>query len=176
MPDPGVYVALDFETSAPRGPCACAIGMVRLENGQITGKYYSLIRPPSSRVYFSHVHGLTWRDLKDQPSFEQVWPEIFAFLAGADFLVAHNAGFDHKVLGECCAAFGLPMPGQSFLCTLRGARAGLKLKSYSLSVVAEYLGIPLSHHHAGSDAQASGLIHAYLRKRGLSDATMLLRR
>lgn len=168
------YIAIDFETSAYRGACACAVGMARLENLELRDIFYSLIRPPSSRVYFSHVHGLTWNDLKSAPTFAEIWPDMAAFMADGAFFVAHNASFDRNVLAACCEATGCPMPGQPFLCTLRGARRALKLKSYSLSSVAQALNIPLNHHHAGSDALACGLIHARLRQRGLADATMLL--
>lgn len=170
----GPYIALDFETSAYSGPCACAIGMARLEHNEVTQTYYHLIRPPSSRVYFSKIHGLTWRDLKDAPSFPELWSEISAFLADAKWLIAHNARFDANVLAACCNGFNLPMPGQPFLCTLRGARRALVLHSYSLNAVSDFFGIKLKHHHAGSDALACGLIHAKLREAGLPDEEMLL--
>lgn len=170
----GPYVAIDFETAAYSGPCACALGMVKMINSEVVDSCYRLIRPPSSRVCFSHIHGLTWRDLEFAPTFPELWPEIAAFLAGARFLVAHNARFDFGVLAACCAGFNLPMPPQPFLCTLRGARLSLSLKSYSLSSVADFFRIDLKHHHAGSDAMACGLIHARLREAGLEDSAMLL--
>lgn len=169
-----VYVAIDFETSAYSGPCACAIGMARMEDMQATDTFYALIRPPSSRVYFTHAHGLRWSDLKDAPSFGSLWPRIADFLSGASFLIAHNARFDQNVLATCCLANDIPMPEQPFLCTLRGSRKALKLKSHSLSSVAAHLRIPLNHHHAGSDALACGLVHAALKAQGLPDSAMLL--
>lgn len=170
----GPYIAIDFETSAYRGACACAIGMARLEDGQVTDTFYSLIRPPSSRVYFTHVHGLRWQDLKDAPGFGDLWPDIAAFMMGAVHFVAHNARFDMNVLVACCEAIGLPIPEQKFLCTLRGSRRALKLKSHSLAAVAAHLAIPLEHHHAGSDALTCGLIHEALRRLGVSDSEMML--
>ena len=55
----GRYVALDFETSGYAAHSACAVGLCRIEDGVVTDSFYSLIRPPSSRVLFTHVHGLT---------------------------------------------------------------------------------------------------------------------
>lgn len=167
------YVAIDFETSAFRGACACAIGLARMENLRVVDTWYALIRPPSSRIYFSDIHGLTWKELKDQPAFAELWPEISAFMAGASYLIAHNAPFDRKVLAACCEANDLPMPDLPFLCTLRGARKRLKLPRYSLDIVCEHLGINLNHHHAGSDALACGLVHARLIGLGLEDRDML---
>ena len=63
----GRYVALDFETSGYAAHSACAVGLCRIEDGVVTDSFYSLIRPPSSRVLFTHVHGLTWPMLKDAP-------------------------------------------------------------------------------------------------------------
>lgn len=174
MPDNAIYVAMDFETSAPKGERACAIGMSRLEGGKITGEYYSLIRPPSSRVWYTRVHGITWRQLRDQRPFAEVWPEIFQFIAGADYLVAHNARFDRNVLSDCCAANTIPMPPQPFLCTLKGSRRSLRLQRYSLDTIAAHLGIPLDHHHAGSDARACCLVLASLLDGGLANSAMLL--
>ena len=170
----GPYIALDFETSAYNGPCACAIGMARLEHNVVVDTYYRLIRPPSRRIYFTRIHGLSWRDLKDQPDFAELWSEISAFIADAQFFIAHNARFDQNVLAACCDGYKLRMPTQSFLCTLRGARKALRLQSYSLASVAAFFKIDLTHHHAGSDALACGLIHARLHDAGLEDDAMLL--
>lgn len=170
----GPYVAIDFETSAWSGANACAIGMVRMENLEIVASFYSLIRPPSSRVYYTKVHGLTWKDLQDQRPFAEVWPEIAAFIKGARYLIAHNARFDSNVLNACCAACGIEPPAQRFLCTLRGARKGLRLKGYSLSAVSSYFGIELDHHNAGSDARACGLIHSRLTELGVTNTEMFL--
>ena len=175
FPQEGPYVAIDFETSATSGARACAVGLARMENRRLVATWYSLIRPPSRAVMFTRVHGLTWQDLKDAPTFVEIWPRIAAFIRGARYLIAHNAGFDSSVLGDCCAAYGLPRPRKPFLCTLRGARRGLALASYSLSAVCAHLDVPLNHHHAGSDAVACGLVHSHLRRLGVSDEQMLLR-
>ena len=71
----GRYVALDFETSGYAAHSACAVGLCRIEDGVVTDSFYSLIRPPSSRVLFTHVHGLTWPMLKDAPTFTELWPQ-----------------------------------------------------------------------------------------------------
>ena len=73
----GRYVALDFETSGYAAHSACAVGLCRIEDGVVTDSFYSLIRPPSSRVLFTHVHGLTWPMLKDAPTFTELWPQPF---------------------------------------------------------------------------------------------------
>ena len=170
----GRYVALDFETSGYAAHSACAVGLCRIEDGVVTHSFYSLIRPPSSRVLFTHVHGLTWPMLKDAPTFTEVWPQLVAFMEGSHALLAHNAGFDRRVLHASCQALELVQPQLPFLCTLKGARRSLPLASRALDSVCGYFGIPLDHHHAGSDARACAEIYLRLRGLGVTDGQMKL--
>ena len=170
----GRYVALDFETSGYAAHSACAVGLCRIEDGVVTDSFYSLIRPPSSRVLFTHVHGLTWPMLKDAPTFTELWPQLVAFMEGSHALLAHNAGFDRRVLHASCQALELVQPQLPFLCTLKGARRSLPLASRALDSVCGYFGIPLDHHPAGSDARACAEIYLRLRGLGVTDGQMKL--
>ena len=170
----GRYVALDFETSGYAAHSACAVGLCRIEDGVVTDSFYSLIRPPSSRVLFTHVHGLTWPMLKDAPTFTELWPQLVAFMEGSHALLAHNAGFDRRVLHASCQALELVQPQLPFLCTLKGARRSLPLASRALDSVCGYFGIPLDHHHAASDARACAEIYLRLRGLGVTDGQMKL--
>ena len=170
----GRYVALDFETSGYAAHSACAVGLCRIEDGVVTDSFYCLIRPPSSRVLFTHVHGLTWPMLKDAPTFTELWPQLVAFMEGSHALLAHNAGFDRRVLHASCQALELVQPQLPFLCTLKGARRSLPLASRALDSVCDYFGIPLDHHHAGSDARACAEIYLRLRGLGVTDGQMKL--
>lgn len=170
-----VAVALDFETSDYRPDSACALGMARIRGGRVEDTLYRLIRPPRRRVYFTHIHGITWPMVQDCPTFAQLWPEFSAFWQDADFLIAHNASFDRGVLRGCCAAAGLEPPAQPFLCTVKGSRKGLRLPHNRLNDVCEHLGIELDHHNAMSDALASARIYLYLRGHGLPVEAMQLK-
>lgn len=167
-------IAIDFETSGSYEGCACALGMTKISDGHIQDEFYTLIRPPSSRVLFSHIHGLFWKDLKAAPTFRDIWANIISFIGACDILIAHNASFDRNVLLGCCKAFHLELPSISFICTLKGARKLLPLSSKSLNCVCEYLKIPLNHHNALSDARASAIIYLHLKSMGISDKEMLI--
>ncbi|MDO5484098.1 MAG: 3'-5' exonuclease [Desulfovibrionaceae bacterium] len=167
-------VAIDFETSGYAAHTACAVGLARIDEGRISRCFYSLIRPPSSRVLFTEIHGLTWPMLRDAPVFADVWQEASPLLEGTRYLLAHNASFDRRVLQACCRAAGLTAPQIPFLCTLKGARRTLPLPSKKLSAVCEHFGIALEHHHAGSDARACAEIYVRLRAQGLTDSQMRL--
>ncbi len=158
------FVAIDFETSGYDPWNACSIALVRIVDGRLDDSFSSLIKPPSGRVFFTEVHGLTWNILRGAPAFPRIWPDVQAFLAGAEGLVAHNASFDRNVLWGCCEHFGCPWPQLPFYCTLRGSRAALPLPSHRLSDVCAHFRIPLRHHEALSDAQGCAAIFVRLLK------------
>ena len=73
-------------------------------------------------------------------------------------MAAHHAPFDRSVLAACCAAAELTPPDLPFRCTVRIARAAWRLFPTRLPDVCRFLGIPLRHHDALSDAEACARI------------------
>lgn len=153
-------VALDFETADYGADSACALGMARIVDGRIAGTKAFLIRPPRRRFTFTYIHGLTWDDVKDASTFRDLIPDIEAFLSGANYLAAHNAGFDRNVLAACYARSRRAGPRVPFLCTVRMARAAWGIRPTKLPDVCRHLGIGLRHHDAASDALACAKITA----------------
>ncbi len=159
------FLAIDFETGDHSPDSAISVGLVRVEFGRIVSECVRLIRPPRSRIVFTAIHGLRWEDVKDAPSFGQLWPEIRSYFEGVDFLVAHNAPFDRKVLHACCTAHGVTIPPQPFQCTVQIARRSLEITPAKLSNVCSVLGIELNHHEALSDARAAAKIYLHALSR-----------
>ncbi len=164
-----VYVALDFETADTLPDSACALGLAKVRGQQVVDTLYSLIRPPRPQVMFGWVHGLTWNMVKNSPSFADFWPQVRDFLQDAHYLVAHNAGFDKRVLYACCEAAHIAPPPQPFLCTVKGSRRAGRLPSHKLNVVCQHYGIELDHHNAASDALASAKILIRVHEMGVED-------
>jgi DNA polymerase-3 subunit epsilon len=152
------FTAIDFETADNGRDSACAVGLARVENGIIVRTAYRLIRPPRPDMLFTYIHDITWEDVENEPPFPEVWPELAPFFGGIDFIAAHNAPFDRGVLNACCAAAGLVVPPQPFVCTVQLSRKELGLKPATLSHVCHHLSIPLKHHNALSDAEACAKI------------------
>jgi DNA polymerase-3 subunit epsilon len=152
------FVALDFETADRGRDSACALGIVRVEQGQVVNRFYTLIRPPRREFEFTDIHGITWTDVKNEPNFEDLWPLLAEQLDGAEFFAAHNASFDQGVLYACCDRYSLPRPPQAFVCTVKLARQTWQLYPTKLPNVCHYLGITLDHHQALSDAEACAKI------------------
>lgn len=154
------FTAIDFETASGRRTSACSVGLVYVEGGRITGTDHYLIRPYPE--YFSAsniaVHGITASDVRDAPTFAELWPDICGKLAGKT-VAAHWTSFDMSVLQNTLNHYGIPVPDMDVICSCLMARAAYpQLPRHSLDAVCDHLGIPLDHHKADSDAQGSASI------------------
>lgn len=160
------FAAIDFETANHDRASACAVGLTLVESERVVDRIVHLIRPPSSSFIFTHIHGLTWNDVCEAPTFAEVWEDIGPHINGLKFLAAHNAQFDRGVLEACCAHYGIPRPRHKFICTVGLARQQWSIYPTRLSDVCRQLHIPLNHHEAGSDSEACARIVIAARKAG----------
>jgi DNA polymerase-3 subunit epsilon len=160
------FAAIDFETANYSADSACAIGLVVVKGHRIVHRAQHLIRPPDRWFAFTHIHGLTWDDVRDAPTFAELWPALRKEIADADFLAAHNASFDRRVMESCCRTYDLCRPSQPFVCTVKVARTVWRVYPTKLPDVCRHLNIPLNHHQADSDAEACARIVIAARKTG----------
>ena len=152
------FVAIDFETANHRRDSACAVGLAAGCNGRIVASRTYAIRPPTPQFSFTGIHGVRWEDVRDAPTFGDLWPTLRAWIDDAEFLAAHNAGFDRSVLLACCARYRLRAPRTPFTCTVQLARAQWGIYPTTLPDVCRQLHVLLRHHDAGSDAEACARI------------------
>ena len=75
------FTAIDFETANANPNSACALGIAVVQAGQIVERISWLIRPPTSEFSFTHIHGITWRQVADASDFNQLWPQIWPYAA-----------------------------------------------------------------------------------------------
>jgi DNA polymerase III subunit epsilon len=159
MPRP--WVAIDFETASRERASACALGVAVIEGDRISEARGWLIQPPGNHFepWNTRIHGIDADLVAQEPEFDEVWPEIEPFLAGA-VLLAHNAPFDMGVLRASLAQYELPAPRvAAHYCTVRLARkVWPELRNHRLSSVCRHCGIELVHHDATSDACACAQI------------------
>jgi DNA polymerase-3 subunit epsilon len=153
-----VFAAIDFETADYGRDSACALAVVRVEGNRIVRRVQHLIRPPRREFVFSYLHGISWADVADAPSFRELWPHLKLEFEAVDFLAAHNASFDRSVLEACCGGARVEPPSNRFECTVRLARSAWGIYPTKLPDVCRHLGISLDHHQAGSDAEACARI------------------
>lgn len=156
------FIAIDVETANGEASSICAIGAVKIRDGAIVDRRYSLIKPEPDYYdwYCTRVHGLTDADTWNAPSFGTVWKEWQPWLDGLP-LVAHNARFDAACIRAACRIYGLEPP-ETFLDTLAAARKTIPrgvCASKSLDSLCDFFGIPLNNHHnALADAEACAKI------------------
>ena len=152
------FTAIDFETANSSNASACAVGLVRVRDGEVVEKTGWLIRPPAGHdVFFElnvRIHGIRPEDVQDAATWTRQLADIVSFV-GSDILVAHNAGFDMAVLKRACDATGDECPSYRYACSLQVARKVYRLDSYRLPFVAAEAGFPdFPHHNATADALA----------------------
>ncbi len=156
------FAAIDFETANGKRSSVCSVGVVIVENGDITDRIYSLIRPcPNYYTWFTtRIHGLTYADTADAPEFPDVWEKIQPKIKNLP-LVAHNSPFDEGCLKAVHEYYELWYPKYEFFCTCRAARKvfGKELPDHKLHTVSARCGYVLeNHHHALADAEACAAI------------------
>ena len=153
------FVAIDFETAMYSRESACSVGLVRFEDGKAVDTFYSLIRPPKLyiRPDFTEIHGLTVDDVKDAPTFAEIWDSGVMPFIGDFPLAAHNAPFDMSVLSAVLDWYKLEIPALPYFCTCNlSRRTWPELQSHALSSLANNFGIVYSAHNALDDAMTCG--------------------
>ncbi|MBN1365770.1 MAG: 3'-5' exonuclease [Syntrophaceae bacterium] len=156
---------MDFETANYYQDSACALGLVRVENNKIIEKTSFLIQPPYKYFAFTYLHGITWEDVEDKPTFEQHWKFIKPFFENIDFAVAHNAVFDKNVLHACCERNRITKPEVDFQCTMKLSRKVFGFYPTNLPAVCRNFNIDLWHHKALSDTLACAKIMIEILKK-----------
>ncbi|MDR6865595.1 DNA polymerase-3 subunit epsilon [Microbacterium resistens] len=156
------FTAIDFETANSSPASACSVGLVRVRGGEVVATAGWLIRPPAGHDEFQEwnvrIHGIRPHQVADAASWSEQLDRLCGF-AGADVLVAHNAGFDLNVLRRACEATGDTAPPYRSLCSLHVARKVYDLDSYRLPVAAAAAGFgDFPHHDALADARACAQI------------------
>lgn len=153
------FTAIDFETATSSRNSACAVGIVTVENDQITDSYYTLIRPPENHYAWHNiqVHGINPEDTSEEKTFSNLFHSELRPRIEDRLLVAHNAPFDRSVLEACMKSANLDHTQLNIStrwdCTLKLYRKK-GFNPCTLSDCCAALNIPLDHHQALSDALA----------------------
>ena len=138
-------IILDFETtglSPDMGDRAIEIGAVKIEDGEITGRFQELMYP-GRRVssFIADYTGITNDMLVDAAPCEEVMHRFADFIQGYN-LVAHNASFDKRFLDAELTRIGRGYEGE-FSCSLLVARRIFQdAPSHKLGELIKYANIP----------------------------------
>ncbi len=160
------FTAIDFELATADYNSICAVGAVRVENGEIVKEFFSLVKPPNNKYMWqtSRVHGIKAKDTAESPTFAELYPALAELLQGQE-MVAHNEKFDRSVLKQTMQLYGLKYAdlriSDQWLCTSILYQQ-LGFARTKLNMCCQIMDIPLNHHDPLSDARATALL--YLRR------------
>ena len=156
------FTAIDFETAVGHDSI-CAVGVITVENGKIVEEYHQLIQPPNNEYNYhtTLVHGMTSEDTENEPTFNEVYPEIKKRVAGKT-LVAHNESFDRPALMKTMARNGLDYNELALPNNWECTKKIYQRKGYKpcdLATLSRKFKIKLNHHEALSDARACAKLY-----------------
>ena len=174
------FITIDFETANNDNNSACSLGMCMVKGTEIIDKQYYLIKPPTNHFRHEHteIHGLTFDDVKNEPTFATIWNNISHLFNGDCIIIAHNAQFDMSVLYETLKHYNISFPDFSYIDSISIARYFFSADSNSLVDCAKAAGITIdNHHNALSDATVTALIIIEcIKKKSKKDLTTMLNR
>jgi DNA polymerase III subunit epsilon len=161
-------VVVDVETTGwlPAEAAITEIGAVRLNGGEVTGEFSSLVRPVSPiPAEICELTGITDTMVSRAPSIAAALTAFLAFARGC-VLVAHNAPFDLGFLTAGCAGAGIRWPPTAIIDTAVLARLLLtqqEVPDCRLATLADYFGARTAPcHRALADAKATADVLAGL--------------
>lgn len=157
------FVALDLETTGmnPSSDRIIEIGMVRVEEGSVTGEYSHLIFPGmriSERI--TNITGITNEMVDGQPMIGELLPEILAFMGNLP-LLGHNIIFDFSFLKKAVVNGGGTFEKEA-VDTLKIARRILpQVEKKNLDRLCDYFQIPPGNSHRALDDARSAMALYY---------------
>ena len=161
-------VVVDVETTGwlPGEAAITEIGAVRLNGGEITGEFASLVRPGGPiPADICELTGITDAMVSRAPSAYAALSAFLSFARGC-VLVAHNAPFDVGFLTAACAASGIRWPPTGIIDTAVLARLMLgpqEVPDCRLATLAGYFHTRTAPcHRALADARATADVLAGL--------------
>lgn len=154
------FVAIDFETATALKTSACAVGMVKVIDGEIVQEFYSLINPIrdeyTDKEPNRRIHGISLATAEKAHTFAEIFEGIRLFIGNLP-LACHNKSADAVILDQLMDYYGLSgIDTSNVICTYQ-------LTGKSLSDCCKEYGIKESqHHNALWDAETCARIYLEL--------------
>ena len=180
-PVPKNFVVIDFETANNFFDSVCQIGLAVVENNSVIYATDFMIRPPYEDFIHTNIHGITFNDVKNSPTFDALWQQIEKFIAGQT-IAAYHLPFDLSCLVTTFARYKIPCPKFAAFDILANVRECRyypgkleELDDYSLVTVAKKLRIKHVAHDALSDAVVAAKVQFYLSNHFPKEQTTIYR-
>ena len=158
------YIVLDIESPNKLCRSVSAIGIVIIKNNKKVDEIYSLINPED---FFEddimELTNITPEMVKDAPKFNEYWENIENLLLKYP-IIGHNITYDLSVISTSLERYGMTVPDFEYICTLNLSRKCLKLDSYALTSIMDYLNVDYDAHNALADAEVTFYLFQHLEK------------
>ncbi len=155
------FLALDFETATSQHDSPCELGIAVVRGGVVREVHNWMIKPrywPNFSPWNVMVHGIKPEDVAGAPRWDGIWSEVAEILHGQT-VVAHNAAFDMSVLRATLASHRLQHPTFQYFCSVgMSKKIWPGMPKYDLKTLCAQHRIPLRHHRASHDAEATATL------------------
>lgn len=118
------YVVIDIETTglAPGSSAIIELAALRVKNGQIAGKFQTLVNPEQSISRFiTNLTGITNAMTRNAPKIHNALTDYLDFVAG-DVVIGHNVHFDVNFIYDNAVAYLNRPFCNNFIDTMRISR------------------------------------------------------
>jgi len=143
-------------SSAPleKQPKIIELGALAVNLSGVLGELSQLLDPEQEiDPKITKITGIKQEQLEGQPTFLEFYPRLKEFFAGADFMICHNAPFDHGMLQNELRRHGLledfPMPTP--ICTVQEYMCLFGRRAKMTEVYERLCGRPLAQTHRALD-------------------------
>lgn len=144
------YIVYDFETTGV-DPHECEIieiGALKIADGQIVDRFQSLVKPfypiPADATQVNHI---TNAMVENAPSASEVLPRFLDFIEDSKLVGYNIVKFDHIILRRYAAGICGRSLSNYITDVFLLSRKSFDLPKYTLSDVANYLGVNVSNAH-----------------------------
>lgn len=162
------YAVVDLETTGPnpQRDKIIQIGVVLIDDGKITDQFAQDINPECALpIHIANLTGITDRQLKSAPLFEEVAPLIYALIQNRVF-IAHNINFDYQFLKYHFAQANINFDEDGIDTVELTQILYPTLESYRLEDIAKVFELTHSNsHQADSDAYATAALYLKLSEK-----------
>ena len=142
------FAVIDIETPNRHQDSICSIGIVIIENGEITNKIHHLIDPEAQFDESNiSIHSITPDEVEGKPTFPEIWERIKEIFSGY-LLAGHNLRFDLSCIKKAMQRYHIEASPVYYIDTLTLSRSFVEdICSYKLNVLCQFFNIPLDRHH-----------------------------
>lgn len=144
-----VFCIVDIETNGgtpKKGYQIIELGAVKYKNGEVIGKFESLVYAKEIPPYIQEVTKITPSMLEHAPRVEKVLQDFKEFLSDSVF-VAHDIKFDYTFISDSLEKYSLGKLLNRKICTIDLAKRTIESEKYGLSSLKEILNINVENHH-----------------------------